>query len=541
MQQRVNVLIVDDSIDDAGLLWQTLSKEGYEVVYQVVDTPEAMRAALEHQEWDLITSELYMPNFSASEALELAKEVRPNVPYIIVSDDIALSLVVSLMKAGANDYIQKCVLARLVPVVQRVLRESEARCDRKRMDAAFRSSEMRYRRLFETAKDGILILDADTGGIVDVNPFLMDMLGYSYDDFIGKKLWEIGMFLDITASKDAFHELQEKGYVRFEDLPLKKHDGQILNVEYVCNVYLVEGEKVIQCNIRDITARKKAEAQIIILDAFLEKHAAKLETANSDLEAFNYTVSHDLLSPLTIINGYCQRIKKVCSTKLDEQSLEYISVIQAEAQRMKELVDTLLELSCLTKCKLNPVPVDLSELVKSVTDELILTNPQRHVTFTIAEKVMVTGDQKLFHIALENLLGNAWKYTDKTAEAVIEFGCSDCEGSPVYFVRDNGAGFDMAQADKLFTAFSRLKGSETYEGMGIGLATVKRIIDRHGGKVWAESEVGTGATFFFTLEHLGGAALNAQQNGEHKKPAKHHLNRNDQLFRKGCRQTIKTT
>jgi diguanylate cyclase (GGDEF)-like protein/PAS domain S-box-containing protein len=259
MNQLLRVLMVEDSEDDAFLLLRVLRLGGYEVVYEIVDNPAAMRAALENQEWDVITSDHAMPHFSAPAALELAKQLRPDLPFIIVSGEIDLNLAVSLMKNGAQDYIQKTELSRLVPAIRRELDEAKIRREHQQFKDALEISETRYRRLFETAQDGILILDADTGQIQDVNPFMMDMLGYAKEEFLGKKLWEIGAFKDIKASKAAFLELQRKGYVRYKNLPLETKDGRPMKVEFVSNVYFVNHHKVIQCNIRDITDRKKAE------------------------------------------------------------------------------------------------------------------------------------------------------------------------------------------------------------------------------------------------------------------------------------------
>ena len=196
MNQTLRMLIVEDSEDDVTLLLHTLRSGGYEVVYSVVDTPDAMRAALENQDWDVITSDHAMPHFSAPAALALAKELRPDYPFIIVSGEIDLNLGVSLMKEGAKDFIPKRELPRLVPAIERELREAKIRREIQQVKDALEISESRYRRLFETAQDGILILDAGTGQIEDVNPFLIEMLGYSKEDIFGKKLWEIGAFRD---------------------------------------------------------------------------------------------------------------------------------------------------------------------------------------------------------------------------------------------------------------------------------------------------------------------------------------------------------
>jgi PAS domain S-box-containing protein len=249
----------------------------------------------------------------------------------------------------------------------------------------------------------------------------------------------------------------------------------------------------------DITNHKRAEEEIEIVYNNLLVRAFDLEAANSELEAFNYTVSHDLRKPLTIINGYCQVILAMFADNLNPQCREYIQEIYDWTLRMNRLIDALLNFSRLSHCALQLETVDLSDIAQSVTEELQLAEPGRRVRFQIAEGKPVKGDPNLLQVVLENLLGNAWKYTGKTEEAVIEFGQVDIDGRPAWFVRDNGEGFDMAYAEKLFIPFQRLPGTEEFKGHGIGLATVERIIRRHGGQVWAEGEPGKGATFYFTL------------------------------------------
>jgi PAS domain S-box-containing protein len=196
--------------------------------------------------------------------------------YHIASGEIDLNLAVSLIKGGAQDYIQKRELVRLVPAIAREVREVDVRRERQRREDALKVSETRYRQLFETAQDGILILDADTGRTIDVNPFLAEMLGYAPEDLLGKELWEIGAFKDMEATKLAFAALQSQGYIRYEDLPLETRDGRYIDVEFVSNVYVVDHQKVIQCNIRDITARTQAEAEIRTLNADLEQRVRDL-------------------------------------------------------------------------------------------------------------------------------------------------------------------------------------------------------------------------------------------------------------------------
>ncbi|GAB7025936.1 sensor histidine kinase [Geotalea toluenoxydans] len=515
MDKALRLLIVDDSRDDAELMLHTLNQNGYETKCQVVDTLEAMRAALETEEWDIIFSDHAMPHFSAPEALAVAKELHPELPFIILSGEIDLNLAVSLMKGGAQDYIQKREMARIVPAIERELREVEACRQRRRMETALLASEIRYRRLFETAKDGILILDADTGKITDANPSLMEMLGCSSDELIGKKLWKTDIFADTFASKRAFNELEKKGYIRYDDMSLKTREGQQIDVEFISNVYPVDDMKVIQCNMRNITDRKRAEGQVKILDTYLEARAAELEAANSQLEAFNYTVSHDLRAPLTNINGYCQLLMELCRNILEPKYMGYLQEINNGVLRMNRLIDSLLNLSLVSRAELHREKVNLSQTAKAVAAELKLMEPQRKVTFKIADDVMVYGDVSLLQVVMENLFGNAWKYTSKRDLAHIEFGVTDHGGKRACYVRDNGAGFDMTNAEKLFNVFQRLDDTGEFEGFGIGLATVKRIIQSHGGWIIGEGEAGKGATFYFTLDdQLQYESINTERKGE---------------------------
>jgi PAS domain S-box-containing protein len=249
----------------------------------------------------------------------------------------------------------------------------------------------------------------------------------------------------------------------------------------------------------DITERKRAEEEIKTLTMALNERALELAAANRELEAFNYTVAHDLRKPLTVVNSYCQTLKELCGSQLDAHCKEYLQEAYDGTLRMNLLIDALLNFSRLAHVELHRETVDLSGMAQVVAAELRLAELGRRVTFWIAEGISVNGDPNLLQVVLDNLLGNAWKYTATKEEAVIEFGMTEIEGKPACFVRDNGAGFNMADADKLFTPFQRLPSSEGFEGHGIGLATVERIISRHGGKIWAEGERGKGASFYFTL------------------------------------------
>jgi signal transduction histidine kinase len=220
----------------------------------------------------------------------------------------------------------------------------------------------------------------------------------------------------------------------------------------------------------------------------------------SGLFISNYSVAHDLRSPLLWIGGYSRSILKHCGDRLEAQYQANLKEIIAGVTRMERHIEALLNFSRVTREDLHREPVDLAELVRIIVAELKRTATARHVTFRIAEEVVVNGDRYLLRAVLQNLIGNAWKYISDQQEAVIEFGVVNQTGSPVYFIRDNGPGFEQAAADKIFIPFQRLPGTVEFEGFGIGLATVQRIILRHGGAIWAEARPGAGATFYFTVE-----------------------------------------
>ena len=224
-----------------------------------------------------------------------------------------------------------------------------------------------------------------------------------------------------------------------------------------------------------------------------------LKDANRDLEAFNVTLAHDLCIPLTTINGYCQVVKELCGDQIDADARGYLQGIYHGTLRMKELIACMLDFSRGTRPEMRRERFDLSEMARAVGKELKLAAPLRRVTIRAAKGLTVHGDPGLWRSILDNLIGNAWKHSAGQEKTAITFGRMEPSGTPVYYVRDNGPGFDMAQADRLFLPFQRVAGTGA-EGLGIGLATVDRIVKRQGGRVWAESTQGKGATFYFTME-----------------------------------------
>ena len=262
----------------------------------------------------------------------------------------------------------------------------------------------------------------------------------------------------------------------------------------------VDGSNLIMEMGIDITERKKAEEALRKLNIDLKRYTEELSNANKELESFNYSVSHDLRAPLRSINGFSQIISNEYQDKLGEEGREYLQIICTECKRMGDLIDDLLDLSRLSRKEIRREEVDLSSMVETITGDLRRMEPSRPVDFVIASGIKAYGDKVLLQSVLENLVNNAWKFTSKHPQARIEFGVTDHDGNRAYFVRDDGAGYDMKYAHKLFGAFQRLHGMDEFPGNGIGLAIIQRIIHRHGGQVWADGAIEKGAAFFFTLE-----------------------------------------
>ncbi len=254
-----------------------------------------------------------------------------------------------------------------------------------------------------------------------------------------------------------------------------------------------EGRKVRVAAIMDITERKQAEDE-------LKRQAIQLEAANKELEAFSYSVSHDLRAPLRGIDGWSQALLEDYSNTLDEQAKTYLDRVRSETKRMAQLIDDLLQLSRLTSGEMTMEKVNMSDIVGAIANQLQAEQPDRLVNFSIQKGLFANADPRLLEIALYNLLGNAFKFTSKTLQAHIEFGQTEIDGPRAFFVRDNGVGFDIALAKKLFGAFQRMHRASEFPGTGVGLTTVQRIVHRHGGRIWAESAINRGATFYFTLE-----------------------------------------
>jgi PAS domain S-box-containing protein len=379
--------------------------------------------------------------------------------------------------------------------------------ERKKAEQALRESEERLRQITSSLREVIWLRDNQTRQVLYVNPAFELLTGQTCENF-----YENPDIMFNAIHPDDREEVKEALDQRIKGVPYEKEhrvvhlDGSTRWVSSRSFPVRNDAGEIYRwvSTMEDITLRKQAEEEILRLNTELEQRVvertAQLQAANKELEAFSYSVSHDLRAPLRSINGFSHAILEDYAECLDDEGKGYLQNVLSGSLRMERLIDDMLRLSRITRSELYYTTVDLSALARDIAAELQKRDPERRAEFIIPPELTVNADLNLMRIALENLLGNAWKFTGKNPTARIELGMVQHEGKPAYFVRDDGAGFDMAYAGKLFGAFQRLHGMNEFEGTGVGLAIVQRVVHRHGGQVWAEAETGKGATFFFTLK-----------------------------------------
>ncbi len=477
----MNVLIVDDNANDRRLLRYTFEHHGCGVI-EARDGKEGLELAIRHRP-DVIVSDALMPVMDGFQFLRALKldAITSGIPFVFYSATYSghqeASLATSL---GADAFLVKPrVPEELWEETSRVLRERET--ERKAAAPAAGESEETFLREYCH-----IVAAKLEDKVAELEKTLADR------EQAESEVRRLNSELERRV-RDRTAALEQKSR--------ELEDSRLALVSLVedLNLKTEELERANQSLSREIEQRLHAQEEIVWLNEDLLRQKQFLEVANNELEAFSYSVSHDLQAPVRHISGFINILAEVCGNNLDETARSYLDRIGHASQKMQGLIDALLKLSRLSRSQLVATTVSASDMVREIAASLQLAEPERRVEFAIADGVTIRADEALIRVVLENLVGNAWKYTRRNEVASIEFGAFEEGGKTVCFVRDNGAGFDMASADKLFGAFQRLHSEDEFEGSGIGLATVQRIIHRHGGRVWAEGKVEEGATFYFTV------------------------------------------
>jgi PAS domain S-box-containing protein len=386
------------------------------------------------------------------------------------------------------------LLANITKRSQMIAQSATLRAERARKES--RSSDdqrLQLAAIVESSGDAIVAAGLD-GLIRSWNKGAERLFGYAADEVVGRPISVLLLPGGQEVESTLIGRLTRGEIVAPFEAVRRRKDGSHLDVSVTISPVRDSGGDLVGASLaaRDISNWKRAEAEVV-----RAREAA--ESANRELEAFNYSVAHDLRTPLRSIDGFCAVLLEDYGHALDAEALRHLQRVRDAAQHMGRLIDSLLALGRVARLSVRKERVDLSELARASAERLKESQPGRVAEFVIGDGFKEMGDSALLGAAIENLLGNAWKFTRNQPLARIEFGAVQQEGHAAYFVRDNGAGFDMAYASKLFGVFQRLHDQSEFEGTGVGLATVQRIVHRHGGRVWAEGKVGEGACFHFTL------------------------------------------
>jgi len=489
------VLVVEDEGIVAADLAETLAGLGYEVV-GTADTAEAAIAAASELSPDIVLMDIRLAG--PSDGIRAAAEIRRRraIPIVFLtaySDDETL---VRAIQSGPLGYVVK------------PFRAPELRCaielalHKHALDRRLAEREQWLLTTMRSIGDAVVTTDPEHR-VTLLNPVAQALTGWTEAAAIGKPLDEVLRMIDERTGERVESPLR-RAMASGQGQTLQRHaclvgrTGAVTPIDDRAAPILDDAGGVLGgvMVFRDVTEQRRLEAGMRGLNAELEARTAQLEAANGELEAFSFSVAHDLRAPLSGIDGYTQLLLEHHAGGLSPKGREVLHGIRDSTRRMARLIDDLLRLSLVVRMELRPEEVDLSALARDILGGL---TPSRTARITIEPDLIVRGDEELLRIALGNLLANAWKFTGKVALPEIELGRTERDGVPVYYVRDNGAGFDMQQAPRLFGAFQRLHSAKEFEGNGIGLAIVQRIVQRHGGRIWAEGDEGRGATFSFTL------------------------------------------
>jgi signal transduction histidine kinase/CheY-like chemotaxis protein len=536
---KLKILHLEDNANDVELVRRSLGRQGLECDIHAVSTGPDYVSALERKEFDVILSDSGLPGYDGRAALAAAHERCPNTPFIVLSGSVKPTPVEKVSPPGVAAHLAKSEMKQLGAVIQHALQKS-AQIDVRPSGSVEHTLGMKHlvsvvqrlslARNLETVMAIVRRAVRDLTG-ADGATFVLregDQCYYADEDALGP-LWK-GRRFPLTACISGWTMLNRQA-VTIEDI---YKDDRIPHDAYrptfvkslvmmpvrsaapigAIGAYWAQHHTASQEEIELLQAlADSASIAIEAVELFLtlerraierteelKRNTAQLEVAHRELETFSHSVAHDLRSPLIAIDGFCNLLFESCAQTFDEESREYLARISTASARMHRLIEGLSSLSKVSLAPMHRAPVDLSSIAREAMWSLRERSPERLMEFVIAEDLTVEGDADLLRIVLENLLANAWKYTSRREGAHIEFSVSEQpNGERAYFVQDNGAGFDSRFSAKLFKPFSRLHTQAEFPGVGIGLALSHRVIQRHGGRLWAESRVERGAAFYFTV------------------------------------------
>lgn len=492
---ELRILVLEDNPDDAELIVDDLRAAGIVFTARQVETGRDFSEALAAFSPGLILSDYDLPGFTGTQALKIAKEICPDVPFILVTGAIGEERAIEILTSGATDYVLKNRMSRLAPAVLRALQEVRERKEREKAELSFQT-------LVEQVPAVTYQMSADSDSsprYLYVSPQSEAIIGIAPSEILA----DPGIFKKRLFPADREPVLEQMKASLSEHKPFRseyrvvKPDGRIVWVRD--EAVLVRDESgnplYFQGIITDITGMKEAQEALRRAHDTLEM---RVRERTEELEAFTSSVSHDLHGPVWMLDGYIKMLIDDLGEKMDSDLRDRLGVIWKTVKHMDRLIDDLLALSRVNRTELDIAPVDMREIILDAWQEIMSLNPGKEIVLTLRDLPGASGDRNLIRQAVYNLLSNAVKFTASRKSPEIEVGGRPEGQSGIFYVRDNGVGFDMKQYDKLFGLFQRLHGSR-FAGTGVGLTIVKRIIQRHGGSIRAEGKVNHGATFIFSL------------------------------------------